>query len=416
MSSTFAGQVYAHVGQPFDTPSYDVVIIGAGRMGSLLAHFLLHARPQLRVLLLDQGGLPNEEGASILAPGVWSALDVAAVPPALLPHAQLTRDLVLGRLTAEQGGLGQPGPNDAPTRERGLLELRSPGVTAQQTDGAQLGQYLPLSEWPAELLPAGLADLGYFAAFRHDPQALTYSVAALTTRAAQSALRHGADLMLNARAYPTPGGVRLDRLNITNTHQIVVHETHQVAAQQVIIAAGAASPHLAEQHLGTVTHHGQVYCQWPRLNVSSSDLTPLIRAQFVGQFGPVPLTLRPHAGGFTVILPTHHRDPYGYQPTGGRLSGVPVGLRREALQDLLLGMDGLSLLATQALEVGRSLSDIAGAWVALPAGGWPCLEALSDKHWLLLGGEKADLLGAGVAREAALTVIDSGGWKEGSTT
>lgn len=381
------GKVYAHVGQTFEAESYDIIIIGAGRMGSLTAHFMMQQRPDLRLLLLDQGGLPNEEGATILAAGIWSSLDV---PPERLEQAQWTRSLLLGQLSAEEGGLGVSGPNDAPTVQRGLLELFS-----EETAGS-----VKLSSLPdVPQLPEGLLDAAHLPYARFDSQALTYSPASLTTRAAQSAVRGGADLMLNAVAEPTPSGALLSRLSITNTHQIIVHQRHQVSAQHVIIAAGAAGPHLAEQALGSVTHHAQAYRQVPRLNWPSSSSTPVIRA--------AGLTLRPHASGFSVMVPVHHRDPHGYLPTAGRLSGVPTGLRRETLEDLLLAMDAVPALGTAALEVGRSLSDVAGAWLALPKGGWPLFKPLTERHWLLLGGEKADVVGAWLARALALRLAQT---------
>lgn len=378
------GKVYAHVGQAFEPVLYDVVVLGAGRMGSLTAHFLMLERPDLKVLLLDRGGLPNEEGATILAPGVWTALDV---PPNQRGAAEWTRRLLLGELSPEDGGLGQGGPNDAPTLPRGLVEL-----LPEEVEGS-----LPSRE--VDGLPAGLADLAALPHARLDPLALTYSAAALTTRAAQSAVRAGADLMLNAEAQPTPSGLKVSRLSVTNTHQIVVHETHSLVAGQVIVAAGAEGPFLAENALGNVTHHAQAFRQLPRLNVATADTTPVIRA--------AGLTLRPHSGGLTLIPPVHHRDPHGYLPTGGRLSGVPVGLRRETLEDVLRAMDALPALGSAALELGRSVSDVAGAWLALPQGGWPLFEPLTERHWLLLGGENADLVGPAVAQQLARAVLDS---------
>ena len=106
--------------RPFTPSPYDVVVLGAGRMGALAAHFLMWSRPGLKLLLLDQGGLPNEEGATILAPGVWSAL---GVPEAQRERAELTRRLIAGELSAEEGGLGLSGPHDAPTLKRGLVDL-----------------------------------------------------------------------------------------------------------------------------------------------------------------------------------------------------------------------------------------------------------------------------------------------------
>ncbi len=372
------GNVYAHVGQAFTPTPYDVVVLGAGRMGALAAHFLLWSRPDLKLLLLDQGGLPNEEGATILAPGVWTEL---GVPEAKRDQAELTRRLITGELSEGEGGLGLSGPHDAPTLKRGLVDL-----LPQAAEGSVLvGEMANL--------PPGLFDPALLPYARLYPDALTYSAASLTTRAAQSAVRAGADLMLNVEARPTPSGVELRRLSVTNTHNIVVHETHGLEAAQVIVAAGAEGPMLAEQALGTVTHHARAYRQVPRLNLPTEGATPVIRA--------AGLTLRPHAGGYTLIPPIHHRDPHGYAPTGGRLSGVPVGLRRETLEDVLAAMDALPALGTGALELGRSVGDVPGAWLALPEGGWPCYQQLSERHWLLLGGERADVVGAGVARELA---------------
>ncbi|GAA4008295.1 FAD-dependent oxidoreductase [Deinococcus rubellus] len=378
-------QVYAHVGQAFTPTPYDVVVLGAGRMGTLAAHFLMLRWPDLRLLLLDQGGLPNEEGATILAPGIWSGL---GVPGEKRGQADFTRRLITGELSGAEGGLGLSGPNDAPTLPRGLVELL-PEAAAGSVAVSTLGN-----------LPPGLFDPVLLPYARLHPDALTFSPASLTTRAAQSAVRAGADLMLNVEARPTPTGVELRRLSVTNTHRIVVHETHQLEASQVIVAAGAGGPALAENTLGTVTHHARAYRQGPRLNLPTSDATPIIRA--------AGLTLRPHAGGFTVIPPIHHRDPHGYLPTGGRLSGVPVGLRRETLEDVLSALDALPALGTEALELGRSVSDVPGTWLALPEGGWPCYQLLSERHWLLLGGERADAVGAGVARELAAQVVQSG--------
>ncbi|WP_161881406.1 FAD-dependent oxidoreductase [Deinococcus alpinitundrae] len=375
-----AGQVYAHVGQPFAPTPYDVVVLGAGRMGALAAHFLMVQHPSLKLLLLDQGGLPNEEGATILAPGVWTA----DVPEAQRERADFTRRLITGELSGSDGGLGLSGPHDAPTLARGLVDLLPEAASGS----------VAVSE--LERLPTDLFDPALLPYARFDPTALTYSAASLTTRAAQSAVRAGADLMLNVEAVPTPTGVELRRLSVTNTHRIVVHETHPLEARQVVVAAGAGGPALAESTLGTVTHHARAYRQLPRLNLPTTDTTPVLRA--------AGLTLRPHAGGFTVIPAIHHRDPHGYLPTGGRLSGVPVGLRRETLEDVLCALDALPALGTEALELGRSVVDVPGAWLALPESGWPMYQPLSERHWLLLGGERADVVGAGVARELAARI------------
>ena len=367
-----SGQVWAHVGQPFGSAHYDLVIVGAGRMGAALARFLRELAPQLSLLLAEEGGLPNEEGATILAPGVWHA----DVPPAQLARAEETRALLGDVLNV-----------------CGLLDLSAEG-------GADLS---PVSElWTPEL--AALIDPGVLPFARLDARAGTYSAGSVTLANANAAIHGGADLMLNVRAELCgtgadglvaggPAHVRLHRLSVTNMHEVIVAQSVSVTAGRVIVAAGAAGPHLAEVGLGVVTPHRMAYRQTPRLEVHSAPGSPVLCC--------AGLLLRPRDGGYTVIPPIPHPDPWGYVPTGGRLVGVPVGMRRETLDALLENMDGLSVLAGEGLVLGRSIADIPGAWIALPDGGWPLWKRLDAAHWLLLGGEQADLTGLSVARELA---------------
>ena len=229
---------------------------------------------------------------------------------------------------------------------------------------------------------------------RFDPDALTYSAASLTTRAAQSAVRAGADLMLNVEARPTPSGVELRRLSVTNTHKIVVHETHRLEARQVVVAAGAEGPSLAEQSLGTVTHHAQGlpavaeaepadHRRDPDHPGGGADAAPARR-------GPDPHPK--HSPPRPARLPAHRRA--AERRAGGICAAKPwrTCSRR---------WTPCPPWRHEALELGRSVGDVPGAWLALPEGGWPCYQPLSERHWLLLGGERADVVGAGVARELA---------------
>ena len=75
-------------------------------------------------------------------------------------------------------------------------------------------------------------------------------------------------------------------------------------------------------------------------------------------------------------------------------------------------MDALPPLGTGALGLGRSISDIPGAWLALPGGqadGLPLHQALADGIHLLLGGPHADTLGLAVARDLAAVVAGAVG-------
>ncbi|ULH14732.1 FAD-binding oxidoreductase [Deinococcus sp. KNUC1210] len=357
-----SGQVYAHVGQPFREAHYDLLIIGAGRMGAALARFIMEQQPQTRLLLAEEGGLPNEEGATILAPGVWHSF----VPPEQAQRAADTRDLLAEALTV-----------------CGVLDLSA-------DEGG--GQVPTDAVWTPEL--AALVDPAALPVARFDEHGGVYSVASSTLQNAQAAVKAGADLMLNVRCELTGNGhVLLQRLSVTNTHEIVVEQRVSVQADTVVIAAGAAGPPLIEAGLGRVTPHRQAYRQSVRLNLPSTQSSRVVQA---GGF-----ILRPQSGGYTVVPPILHPDPCGYTPSGGRLAGVPVGLRREVIESMLDVLDALPALADERLVVGRSIADIPGAWLALPAGGWPLWERLDEQHLLLLGGERADLTGLSVAHELA---------------
>ncbi|WP_425146008.1 FAD-dependent oxidoreductase [Deinococcus sp.] len=360
-----SGQVYAHVGQAFRELRYDLLIVGAGRMGAALARFVMEAAPQVRLLLAEEGGLPNEEGASLLAAGVWHSF----VPPEQRVRTERARQL-LGESLNTCGvlqGRADPHPGFSPLRDFWTPEL----------DALIDPEVLPFA--------------------RLDARGGSFSVGSQTLQNAQTAVKLGADLMLNVRAELLGGGgARLHRLSVTNTHQVVVDHSVTLRAGAVIVAAGAAGAHLVEAGLGLITAHRQAYRQSPRLNLPSGPGSRVLRASgFI---------LRPHSGGYSVTPPTVHPDPWGYVPSGGRLAGVPVGLRRELIESVLDNLEALPGLGGEGLVVGRSSADIPGAWVALPAGGWPLSERLDGQHWLLLGGERADLSGLSVAEELALEI------------
>ncbi|MFC5849067.1 FAD-dependent oxidoreductase [Deinococcus petrolearius] len=377
------GRVWAHVGQPFTETAYDVVVVGAGRMGAFAARELRRLAPALRLLLVEEGGLPNEEGATLLAPGVWTARDA---PPGREAEAAWTR----AQLAATLG--------DVQFRAAPLAELGAgadPHPDARPTGEA-------LADWPEALALLDPVDLPWA---RVDAGAATFRPGAVALNAAQEAVRLGADLLLNTRACPGEGGrMTLERLSVTNTHEVVVHERRAVQAAQVLLAAGAAGPALAEHALGVHTAHGRAYRQAPRLERPSGADSPTLRAGG--------LTLRPQAGGWTLVPAIWHRDPQGYVPAGGLLTGVLTGLRRETLEDLVALMDAVPALAGGGLGLGRSLSDVPGAWLALPGGrpdAPPLWQRLDDTHTLLLGGPLADVLGLSVAHDLAATLAGTEG-------
>ncbi|ANE44314.1 FAD-dependent oxidoreductase [Deinococcus puniceus] len=398
MTAAAAGQVWAHVGQSFSKTEYDIVVIGAGRMGAACALYLRQLMPGSKLLIVEQGGLPNEDGATILAAGVWTVQDIPEGKEGQLWTARA--DWTRAQLAVQDGIQFQT---------HLLLSLHSTGGPGR----VRTAEALAASPGSLALLDA---DLLPFA--EPDPTAATYRPGALAAAQAGAAVRAGADLMLNTGAHPIPGGVRLDRLTVTNTHQIVTHETHTIRAGFVVVAAGAEGPELLEQGLGIHTTHARAYRQTPRLNApsegggeSGADLSPVLRVNG--------LMVRPQNGGYTLYPRIHHRDPHGYVPTGGRLTGVPVGLRRETLEDWVGLMDALPVLGTEALETGRSLADVPGAWLALPRGQTdapPLHQRVLPDVSLLLGGPLADTLGLAVAFDLAADYAGRSGrpWEEGN--
>lgn len=371
------GQVWAHVGQPFEETYFDLVVVGAGRMGAACALYLRQLLPHQSLLLVEEAGLPNEEGATILAPGVWTSRNL---PPAQQAQANWTRQQL-----AEAFGKIAFAP-------RLFAEFHQRALEGAQASTAFMGDFPEL---------AGVIDPAHLPFVQLDMQAATYRPGFLALSAAQQAIRLGANLLLNTRATPLPHGLKLERLTVTNTHQIVTHETHTIQANTIILATGASGPSLAEHHLGRHTRHGRSYLQYPHLGWPSQQQTPVLQVRH--------LLLRPQHGAFTLVMAPQHPDPFGYRPTAGHLTGVPTGLRREMLEELVTLLDAVPALTSQQLQVGHSLSDIAGAWVALPNGqpaGFPLWQALGDGSYLLLGGPQADTLGLSTAYDLCANIAN----------
>lgn len=368
------GCVWAHTGHPFMPTNPDILIIGSGRMGSLLAHYLSSRKSKKNILVVEAGGLPNEEGATLLAPGIWNPN--TPKNPTESTHLSL------------KSCLDKPF-DDIQYLERQILYF---GLDQSDQIPSMVSTYSDLTAMNTD--PHWLTLLNTQAlTLTHHALAATYRPGSLAISAMKTAIEQGCNLMLNTRAHFVPNGVRLDRLSVTNTHQIVVQESHIIQPRNIIMAAGAHGPRQLEQELGHHTRHSSAYVQYPHLNCPSSDQSPILCFP--------KFSLRPQHGHWIIIPTIQQADPDGYSPIGGRLSGVNTGLRRDLLEELIVSMEAIPALATKHLQIGHSLTDISGAWVSLPKGKTterPLFEQL-DKHlYLLLGGPQADTYGAATAQ------------------
>lgn len=372
------GTVWAHVGQRFGETEYDVVIVGAGLLGAACALSLREAAPGLRVLLLEEAGLPNEEGATLLGAGLWDGQGAGE-------RADFTRE----RLRALLGERLTP----LPVLALGEGNPGEGGLGEESTDtAAALSAYPELQGWVDPVsLPRTRVREG-----------LAYRPGEVSLACAQAAIRAGADLMLNVRASfeLSPGGgaaLRLARLTVTREHRVVVSEVCALRARAVLVAAGAAGPELLEAAGGPPTAHRRVWMQFPPLSAPAMAHPPALRH---GEW-----LLMPSAAGYTLYPKPPGPDPHGYAPTPGRLGGVQVGLRRELLTGLLDTMEALPVLASERLNPGKSEHDLPAAAWALPGGvhgetGW---EREGDA-FLLLPGRDVDTVGLAVAHECAEAV------------
>lgn len=364
---------------------YDVAVLGAGMLGLACAYYLRRLAPDASVVVVERGGVPSEDGASYASPAVLE-------PPAE-PAAASRAAWVRERLADLAGETGVHRPHDVPFRPVGLLRL-APGPDA--------GGHAAL---PAEArrAVAALVDAeGLGASFV--PEGGYGSAEAVALHYGHGAVRLGADLLLATRARPLGGGgLELERLAFERDMRLRVVRRDRLRADRVVVAAGAASAALLEAGLGRPVTLPRAFEQYPRLEARGR--LPLADGRVALPVIAAPgATLRPHGDGLLVVPDPLAPDPAGYRPVGGRLLGVPVGLRRE-LVDALLAAPRLRFLAWEGLDLGKSAERLRGAWQLL---GPTRAEALGEGWVLLAGGRDGFALGPAAAWEAAALVAGTG--------
>lgn len=354
-------------------------------MGAATAALLGCWAPRLDIVLVEAGGLPNEGGATVASPGLLPPVEdgVGGVPPASLRWA---------RRWLEEALPEAPGPRG------GWLKLLPEGAV----DGRPLEGLLaaPALQAVRDLTgvaadhPAVLSAGGYVSA-----EALAY-------RLAQEAVRKGADLMLNTRARPVgEHELVLERLAFDRRMRLGVRASHQIRADAVVVACGADGAEVVEGGLDRPMRLEAVYRQFPRVRLAA--LPAGVALPVVGVAG---WHFRPAPGGAWLVPPVATPDPVGYAPVGGRLLGVPVGLRRELLDALLEAPELAALLASGHLDLGKTVRSVRGARCSAPPDGRPVAQQVGERWWLLAGsgaGLLHDLTGA--AEVAAAVAADVGG-------
>ncbi len=322
-----------------------MVVIGGGLLGLITAFYLRKFAPERSVLLVEQGGIPSEEGETHYSPAI---------------HHRFYRDEEQRRRARWWSGvLAQP-------------EIES-GVTIALKNSFAPVSYLSSDPAAIKLATIGLDGLQpvragdyrgtmveRFFAFAPDarlaldPAGGCGNAEALALHFGYGAVALGADLCLNARAsFDREGHVRLDRLTINNRMEIEIARRSGVRGGTLIVAAGAATGPLIEHQLGELTPFRRYFAQFPRI-----DFEPPFPLRADGTLDcPVvscgDITIRPHLDGAIVVPAPLPPDPDGYTPHGGRLMGVNVGLRKELITQFVGRMEAIPGARAAVLQFGQ---------------------------------------------------------------
>jgi len=382
-SGSRAGRVCTTPDHPPPRAAYDVAVLGGGLMGAAAAVLLRRWAPGLDVVLIEADGIPNEGAATVASPGLLPPVageGDAEMAAALRGARSLVEEALPGAGGVHAGWLELASGQGAAARPVNRL-LPAPAVDAVRTMTGVAADH------PAVLRAGGFV-----------------SAEALAYRFAREAVRRGADLMLNTRARPRGGlELALERLGLDRRMALEVRARHRVVAHAMVVACGADGAEVAEAALDGPVRLETVYRQYPRVRLEPLPAGVTLPVVSLGSW-----RFRPAPGGAWLVPPAAGADPVGYEPVGGRLMGVPVGLRRELVEALLDAPELETLLASGRLDLGKSVRTVRGARSSVSAGGRGVARRVAERWWLLAGSGTdllADLAGAAdVAAEVAAHV------------
>ncbi len=348
---------------------YDLVVIGAGLLGLSFAYFYRRF-VESRVLVIEQDGIPSEQGASFVSPAIFLT-DYAR------PEWQRKAHWVRQRLLNLAQETGVHRPHDRVFYPVTVLHV---AVADPSTELAELSSLEPAQRSAVEQMlacspqtPVQVDEYGGYG-----------SAEALALHYGYAAVRQGVDLMLNTRVSILPDQtLKLERLEFNRHMKRVVARTEYLQSRILVVAAGAATPSLAEQ-AGYLLSLKRSYLQYPR--VERDSRLPLdngrVHLPVISFQG---FTFRPQGDGLLVIPPPLPADPHDYQPHEGSLMNVRVGLRREILEQFLEHSD-LPVLGWDSLNLGKTLRQLRGHWELITANGEPNWYELDKGQCYALGG------------------------------
>jgi hypothetical protein len=376
------GKVLNQLNIPLERSHYDLVIVGAGMLGLSLAFWLRTLAPQHSVLIVEEGGIPRERGATQNRSGIFA-------PPNWDEQTQFVWDTLqnIARVTQIQR------PYDPVFQPCGAVHL------------TRAGNPIPLSP-PVQHNLERLLDLRHYAGATWQPQAGYGSPSSVALHFGFGAVARGADLMLNARAVAgTANTLSLERLDIDNTMRVHVGRRDTLSYDRLVLAAGAWSGDWLACNLHIPSTIPLRYVQHLRLD----EKIPLER---IGNEVNLPVILvdgfrlRPHFGGVLLELPDLPANlaPNIQQiPTGGTLEGVGVGLCAAALEGILDHLEDMPMLGSEHLFLGKTSLDLMGSWQV--AQDLPSWRKVHDTLYTLLGGKQTLERGLAVARDLAVALL-----------
>ena len=394
MLAAMPGHVLNRADQELPQSHYDVVVIGGGVLGLAAAFYLRQFAPNRSVLVVEQGGIPSEEGETHFSP----ALQHHFFPDERDRRRARWWSTVLADFSRESGvevalknGFSRVGYVSS---EPAAIEIARADPTAFRLAG--------IAEFRGTMVEKFFAfDEDTILAV--DPDGGCGNAEAAALHYGHGAVTLGVDLCLNARAaVDRSGAVRLDRLTINNRMQIETARQTRVDGGTLILAAGAATGALIEHQLGELNPFQRYYAQFPRI-----DHAPGFPLRHDGSLDfPVvstgDFTVRPHLDGALIIPAPLPPDPDGYTPAGGRLMGVNVGLRKELITRLVDRIESIPAFSLPALNLGKTCGNLRGAWEALTPSGGPEFRRVADLDaYGLVGGPHGFALGPAVALDLA---------------